>query len=35
MKSGVLPAKTLADARAYLQEMMDTPLKTTAKEKQD
>lgn len=30
---GVLPAKTLADARDYLQEMCDKPLKPVAQKK--
>lgn len=35
LKSGALPAKSLAASRAYLQEMVDTPITTSAIEKQD
>ena len=33
MAKGVLPKKNLADARAYLQEMCDTPLKPVVQKK--
>lgn len=33
MAKGVLPKRSLADARAYLQEMCDTPLKPVVQKK--
>lgn len=37
LRQGVLPVKSLAEARAYLQDMTDNPITTaaTAKQKQD
>jgi hypothetical protein len=35
LAKGVLPVKTLSEARAYLQEMSDEPIKTLTSQEKD